>query len=79
MLGTGPLLAHIVFWILLGIGLAFGELRGRSAAILTALWAFGVFGLPRLTASGGLLTTTYVAVLDIVLTLIVFKGDVRLS
>ena len=79
MLGIGPLIAQVAFWIILAIGLLSGELRGRPAAIFVLLWAVGVFGLPRLTESAGLFVSSYVALLDIVLAVFVFKGDVRLS
>lgn len=75
----GPLIAHVAFWTILGIGLAFGEIRWRGALAFVGLWMLGVFGLERLSATAALLLTPYVAILDIVLALMVFKGDVRLS
>ena len=76
---AAALIAQVAFWIILGIGLTSREIGARSGAIFVLLWALGVFGLPRLAAMGGLFVTTYVAVLDIVLAFMVFKGDVRLS
>jgi hypothetical protein len=38
-----------------------------------------VFGLPRISFAAGPFVTPYVAVLDIALVFIVFKGDVRMS
>jgi hypothetical protein len=75
----GPLIAHVAFWTMLALGVLFGELRWRSAAVFVALWLCGALGLERLTPAGGPWVTPYIAVLDIVLALIVFKGDVRLS
>ena len=71
--------AHVAFWTILGLGLAFGEIRRTGAIVFLILWALGFFGLPRLSPDIGLFVTPYIAVLDIVLALIVFKGDVRLS
>ena len=73
------LIAHIAFWIILGIGLVFGEIRARTGAVFVVLWALGVFGISWLSSTAALFVTTYVAILAIVLTLFVFKGDVRLS
>lgn len=61
------------------MGIVFGELRRSSTLIFLALWAVGFFLLPRISPYSGLLVTPYVAVLDIVLAFLVFKGDVRLS
>ena len=71
--------AHVLYWAVLGIGAAFGELGRRAVLTFVLLWICGVMGLPRLFLAGGFLVTSYVAVLDIVLVFIVFKGDVRLS
>jgi hypothetical protein len=73
------LLAHVAFWIVLAIGLAIGELWTRRAAVFVLLWMFGVLVLPRFGAMWGVLVIPYVALLDIVLVLVVFKGDVHLS
>ena len=71
--------AHVLFWAVLAIGSAFGELRPGVVVTFIVLWICGVFGLPRLSDTGGFFVTPYVAVLDIVLVFMVFKGDVRLS
>jgi hypothetical protein len=72
-------IAQVAFWAILGLGVGFGELRRSSTLIFLALWALGFFVLPRISPYSGLLVTPYVAVLDIVLAFLVFKGDVRLS
>jgi hypothetical protein len=69
----------VLFWAVLAIGGVFGELGRRAVVTFVLLWICGVFGLPRLSSTAGLLVTPYVAVLDIALVFIVFKGDVRLS
>ena len=69
-------IAELAFWGILGLGVVFGEVSRRAAAIFVALWAIGFFGL---RGSWGPFVTPYVAVLDIVLAFVVFKGDVRLT
>jgi hypothetical protein len=81
-MGSGAaagLIAQVAFWAMLGIGVAFGEIGWRGALAFVLLWMGGVFGLPHLSSTAGLLVVPYIAVLDIVLVFIVFKGDVRLS
>lgn len=64
------------FWVLLGVGWMLGELHLKGTAIFILFWLVGFiasrFGFY------GTLFTPYVAVLDIVLVLTVFKSDVRL-
>jgi hypothetical protein len=75
----GPVVTQLAFWALFGIGVMFGEIRWRGSVAFVLLWMFGVFGLRHLLPAGELFVTPYLAVLDIVLTLFVFKADVRLS
>lgn len=66
--------AHLAFWVL--VARAWME-RGLPLPLaFSGLWVAGYLGLPALGAS--LFFLPYVAVLDIALVLIVFKGDVRL-
>lgn len=76
--GLAWYIAHGGFWFLLAYGYFWDEISARAAVIFIAVWAALIFGVP-LTGFGGDLSTSVVAVLDIVLVLIVFKGDVRLS
>ena len=81
MIGSGSVagwIAQIAFWAVLGLGIVFGDLKRTATVIFLALWAAGVFLLPRISSVSGFLVTPYVAVLDIVLVFLVFKGDVRL-
>jgi hypothetical protein len=82
MVGT-PLvagwIAELAFWALLGVGFFSGELRGRSVAMFVIVWALGFVGLPHLGSTRVLLVTPYVGVLDVVLVLVVVKGNVRLT
>jgi hypothetical protein len=72
-------IAQFAFWVLLALGVFYGELSRRSTVTFVVLWAAGYFGLPRLWTYGGLAVPPYIAVLDIALVWIVFKGDVRLT
>jgi hypothetical protein len=68
-------IAHVVFWVVLVVGWIFGALGPRLSVLFVGLW---------LAAFAGVLRAPYVpsasliAILDIALVLIVFKGDVRL-
>lgn len=74
---VGAFIARWGFWILLVIGVAAGELRIRGAAVFLGLWLAGRFALASVLYGG--LVTPYIAVLDIALVFVVFKGDVRLT
>lgn len=76
--GIAAWIAQLAFWAILLLGVAFGEVGRRSLVAFLVLWALGFFGLPRLFPAAGPLVTPYIAVLDIVLAFIVFKGDVQL-
>lgn len=69
-------LAHLVFWIVLLIGVS-TDLGLRRAAVFLALWVIGYFG-SALFFSSGLVFVSYVAMLDVALVLVVFKGDLPL-
>ena len=82
MIGSQALagwIAHIVFWSVIGIGVVSNELTARGAVVFMGFWTTGFLGLPRLGPFGGLFVTPYVAMLDVVLAFVVFKGDVRLT
>jgi hypothetical protein len=73
-------IAYVAFWGLLVYGLATGDLSMRRAAIVVLIWLSGRFGLPHLpyeVAHG--LFPSYVAVLDIGLVYVIFRGDIRLT
>jgi len=71
-------IAQIVFWALILLGVGSGELGIKGAAIFVTVWLAAYIGLP-LVPFGSLFLTPSVAVLDVVLVFVVFKGDVRLS
>lgn len=76
--GIAALIAHVAFWVLLACGWFRDELGPRAIAVFVLLWMGGMFGLP-LVAYGSAMFPSFVAVLDIVLVFIIFKGDVRLT
>jgi hypothetical protein len=68
----------LAFVGLLIVGVVSGELRGKGLAVFVALGAGAWFGLPYLPRGGDFVTPT-LAILDVVLVLVIFKGDVRLG
>lgn len=68
-------IAHLVFWVLLIVGGTSEELRLRGTLVALGFWAAATFGLPYVQY-GDALVITAVAIIDIVLALIIFKGDV---
>ena len=72
-------IAQLAFWTLIVLGLRGGALRKRTATIFAALWLVGHNGLPRIAWWTGPFMTSWVAVLNIALVLVVFRGDVRLT
>jgi hypothetical protein len=75
--GVAAWIAHCAFWILLCAGWVRRELDVRGIAVFIGLWLAGFAGA-RLVLSG-MLFVPYVAILDIALVFVVFKGDVRLT
>lgn len=76
--GVAALIAHISFWVLLAYGWFWEEVGRVGVAVFLGLWAAGYFWLPNLP-SGDALFPSYVAVLDIALVFIIFKGDVDVT
>jgi len=74
---VGAWVARIVFAVLLLHGLVSGELSYRAAELLGALGMLALVALP--AAGYGSLATPALALVDIALVLVVFKGDVRLN
>lgn len=71
-------IAHVAFWTLLLYGWLWGEIGARGAVVFLILWVAGLYGLPVLVSSGTFFSS-FVAVLDIALVFLIFKGDVRLT
>jgi hypothetical protein len=76
-IGVAFWIAHGAFWLLIVVAVVV-EQRVRLAATFVASWLAGYLGSAWLPfASAWFLS--YVAVLDIALVLLVFKGDVRVT
>lgn len=72
--------AHVAFWVLLGYGVLAGELDRRRMTIMLLLWLCGRFGLGYVPYKPiHALFSSYVAVLDIALVFLIFKGDVQIT
>jgi hypothetical protein len=76
--GIAAWIAHVSFWVLLPYGWFFDELAKPGIAVFLLLWAAGWFGLPYVVPQGAAVFSSYVALLDIALVFIIFKGDVKL-
>ena len=76
--GIGALIAHVCFWVLLGYGWAWDELGRTAVAVFLALWIAGWFGVGLIPYGGGMFFS-WVALLDVALVFMIFKGDVRLT
>jgi hypothetical protein len=72
------LIAHVTFWVLLPYGWFCEEVTSRGVAVFLALWVAGLYGLPYLLPYGAAGFSSYVAVLDLILVFLIFKGDVNL-
>ena len=70
-------IAHGAFWFLLLYGWAVDELDAITISVLLLLWVIARFGLPYLDAAGFFITS--VAILDIAMVFIIFKGDIPLT
>ena len=74
----GAFVAHLVFWVLLVYGWFSDDIGPRGIALFLILWLGGMIGL-RFVAQGDILFPSFVALLDIALVFLIFKGDVRLT
>jgi len=72
-------IAHIAFWSLIACGLATQELALRGTAIFLGLWFAAYIGVEHLPVPYSGLFTPFVALLDVALVLIIFKGDIRIG
>ena len=65
------------FWFLLVYGWAFDEIHWPGIVVFLSLWFLARFGLPYIHGEGFVITC--VAILDIALVFVIFKGDVPLT
>ena len=75
--GLAAVIALWGFWILLAIGVTRGGIGLRNGALFVLLWAFALVATRSI--AHGLFFPPIVALLDIALVFVVFKGDVRLT
>ena len=75
-ISIGYWIAHGAFWMLIVYAAAI--LGARRVAVFIALWLIGYAG-SAWVQQGTTLFMSYVAMLDIALVLMVFKGDIRLT
>jgi hypothetical protein len=75
--GVAGWIAQIAFWVLIVLGIVYGDLSKKAAGMFVALWLVGYVGIPHIGWWAGSLVMSWVAVLDIALVFVVFKGDVR--
>jgi hypothetical protein len=72
-------IAHVTFWILLVYGWLWDELGVRGIAVFLSLWVAGLYGLPYFVPNGAAMFSSFVAMLDIALVFMIFKGDLRIT
>jgi hypothetical protein len=76
--GIGALAAQIVFWAVLFVGWAMDELSPRVVVLFVVVWIAAYIG-SAYVPQGDYLFSSFVAVLDVVLVLMVFKSDISLT
>jgi hypothetical protein len=77
--GIASWIAVLAFPILIVLGWSRGDLNLKNAVGWACLGLLAWLGLPRLFVGGAYLVTSALAILDIALVLVVFKGDVRIG
>jgi hypothetical protein len=77
-MGIAALIAKLAFVGLLIAGIVSGELRRKGMAIFVALGVFVWFGLPYLPRGADFVTPA-LAVIDVALVFVVYKGDLRIT
>ena len=68
----------MTFWVLLAYGWFSEDLRARGLLVFVVLWAGGWYGL-RFVPLGPGMFFSWVALLDVALVFLIFKGDIRLT
>jgi hypothetical protein len=76
--GIAAWVAHLTFWILVARGWMSGDLGVRGIVVALAVWVTAYFSLSFLPY-GGALFPSFVAIIDIALVFVVFKGDVHIT
>ena len=76
--GAAAWIAQIVYVALLIVGGVSGELGARGIAIFLVLGARVLIGLPYVPRGADFVTSA-LAIIDIVLVLVIYKGDLRIT
>ena len=76
--GVAAWIAHVAFWVLVIRGWMSGDLGIRGTIIALALWLTAYISLP-LLPYGAALFPSFVALVDIALVIVIFKGDVHIT
>jgi hypothetical protein len=77
---VAALIAHLAFWGLLVYGWTMGALTVIQVTIVLVLWLAGAAGLPYAPYEPMRdMLSSYVAVLDVALVFMIFKGDIRFT
>ncbi len=71
-------IGHLVFWILMVWGYLTESLSVRASVVFALLWLVPFFTRDAMPSVAPFFTS-YVAVLDIVLVFLLFRGDVHLT
>lgn len=77
--GIAGWIARLAFPALLAIGWLHGDLGPKGTTLFVFLGLAAWVALPRLVTNGADFITPALAILDIALVLVVFKGDVRIT
>jgi hypothetical protein len=76
--GIAAWIAKLLFLGLMIAGIVTGQLRARAIVVFLVLGAFAWVGLPHLPRGADFVTSA-LAVVDIALVFVVYKGDVRIG
>jgi hypothetical protein len=76
--GLAAWIAKLAFVGLLIAGIASGELRARGIALFLTLGALAWFGLPYLPRGADFVTSA-LAIIDVALVFVVYRGDLRIT
>ena len=78
-IGAAAWIARLLFVALLLLAAAREDLGPRGLATFVLLGGLAWFGLPYFVTGGGSYVTSALAILDIALVFVVFKGDVKIT
>ena len=77
-MGVASAIAKLAFIGLMIAGVVSGELRTKGIAVFLALGMLAWFGLPYLPRGADFVTPA-LAVIDVALVFVIYKGDIRIA